>query len=369
MGTTKVGDFDIDQEEAIRLLRIPNPHGKPNSDVLRPFRNESDLVRVCSHRWIVDFGVGTSLEQASLFMGPFEYLTKHVKASREMNNDKWRRKNWWLLGRTLPDFRKATALKKRYIGTPTVAKHRIFVWLDSMILPDAKVIAIAYDDDYSFGILHSRSHELWTLANCGWHGIGNDATYNPTTCFQTFVFPDPSETQRLAIATAARDLEALRSRWLDPPEWTREEVLEFPGSIDGPWSRFVHEPDDRGIGTVRYPVLKPRTGAIGKELADRTLTNLYNKPPAWLEAAHRRLDEAGVRQRILATARSSPLAAPPPQPSPTRGEGVGGARPGRFGPPPPSWGRVGVGGWSRLVPESAGAPMRPSSPRTVGIPA
>jgi len=70
------------------------------------------------------------------------------------------------------------------------------------------------------------------------------------------------------------------------------EILEFPGVIDGPWSRFVHEPDDRGIGTVRYPVIKPGNQAIAKELADRTLTNLYNNPPSWLQAAHRRLDAA-----------------------------------------------------------------------------
>ena len=68
--------------------------------------------------------------------------------------------------------------------------------------------------------------------------------------------------------------------------------MEFPGSVDGPWSRFVIDTDERGIGTVRYPVLKPKSGAIAKELADRTLTKLYNTRPAWLEAAHRKLDAA-----------------------------------------------------------------------------
>ena len=140
-------------------------------------------------------------------------------------------------------------------------------------------------------MVHSQIHELWTLANCGWHG-GERGTYNPSTCFETFPFPEPTDEQRAAIGEAARDLDALRSRWLNPPEWTREEILEFPGSVDGPWSRFVHDPDDRGIGTVRYPVLKPRSGPIGKELADRTLTNLYNARPAWLDAAHRKLDAA-----------------------------------------------------------------------------
>jgi hypothetical protein len=48
----------------------------------------------------------------------------------------------------------------------------------------------------------------------------------------------------------------------------------------------------RGVGTVRYPRLVPRDDAAARELSKRTLTNLYNQRPAWLEHAHRRLDEA-----------------------------------------------------------------------------
>jgi hypothetical protein len=79
---------------------------------------------------------------------------------------------------------------------------------------------------------------------------------------------------------------------LIPPEWTREEVLEFPGSMDGPWARYVNDPDKRGIGTVRYPRLVAKDDECAKQLAKRTLTNLYNERPTWLDLAHRRLDEA-----------------------------------------------------------------------------
>ena len=72
----------------------------------------------------------------------------------------------------------------------------------------------------------------------------------------------------------------LRENWLNPPEWTMTRVLEFPGATDGPWSRFVVDPDARGIGTVRYPCVEPRNEECAKKLAKRTLTNLYNKRPA-----------------------------------------------------------------------------------------
>jgi hypothetical protein len=104
--------------------------------------------------------------------------------------------------------------------------------------------------------------------------------------------PYPASEQRLAIAAAAKELDDLRNRWLNPPEWTREEVLEFPGTVGGPWSRYVHDPDERGIGTVRYPRLVPQDEEAAEKLKARTLTNLYNQRPTWLDLAHRKLDEA-----------------------------------------------------------------------------
>jgi hypothetical protein len=117
---------------------------------------------------------------------------------------------------------------------------------------------------------------------------------NPALCFETFPFPEPTDAQRDAISEAAKELDRLRSNWLNPPEWTRTEVLEFPGSVDGPWKRYVDPAtvDERGIGTVRYPRLVPKDAETAKELKKRTLTNLYNQRPTWLDLAHRRLDEA-----------------------------------------------------------------------------
>jgi hypothetical protein len=94
------------------------------------------------------------------------------------------------------------------------------------------------------------------------------------------------------VAAAAKDLNEWRENWLNPPEWTVEKILEFPGSIDGPWARYVVKPDKNGIGTVRYPRLEPRDGDCAAKLKDRTLTKLYNERPAWLDLAHKKLDAA-----------------------------------------------------------------------------
>jgi hypothetical protein len=46
------------------------------------------------------------------------------------------------------------------------------------------------------------------------------------------------------------------------------------------------------IGTVRYPRVVAKDAECEKLLKKRTLTNLYNERPTWLDLAHRRLDEA-----------------------------------------------------------------------------
>ena len=48
----------------------------------------------------------------------------------------------------------------------------------------------------------------------------------------------------------------------------------------------------RGIGTVRYPRLVPKDDDCAKHLKKRTLTNLYNERPTWLDLAHQKLDAA-----------------------------------------------------------------------------
>ncbi|MCY4222485.1 MAG: class I SAM-dependent DNA methyltransferase, partial [Thiotrichales bacterium] len=168
------------------------------------------------------------------------------------------------------------------IATPTVSKHRLFVWLDGRICPDHQLIVIARDDDVTFGILHSRFHEAWSLRLGTSLGKGNDPRYTPTTTFETFPFPEglspdvpasryADDPQAVAIAEAARRLVSLRERWLNPPEWVE----------------WVDEPVP---GYPRRAV--SRDEAAAKELKKRTLTNLYNTRPQWLVDAHEALDAA-----------------------------------------------------------------------------
>ena len=282
-GDEKNGSFDISGDLAREWLRLPaNPNGRPNSDVLKPWINATDITRRPAGKWIIDFGPAMSEGDAALYEAPFAYVEKHVKPVRQRNRRKSRRDIWHRHGEPGLNMRKALKRVSRYIATPRVAKHRLFVWHDARTCPDTRVAVIARDDDTTFGILHSRFHEAWSLKLCSWHGVGNDPTYNPTTIFQTFPFPEgltpdipaadyANDPRAIAIAEAARRLVELRDRWLNPPEWVE----------------WVDEPV---AGYPKRPV--PTAIAPLKELRRRTLTNLYNERPQWLVDAHGALDAA-----------------------------------------------------------------------------
>ena len=299
LGSCKGGSFDVPEGEALTMLKSAgNPNGRPNSDVLRPVVNSSDLLRSTTPRWIID-NADLTLEEACGYQEPHAIVESRVKPSREKNRNKWLRDNWWRPQRMRPEMRTRTARLDRFVVTPTTAKHRVFVFLRSPTLPDHQLIVFPRSDDYFFGVLHSRVHEVWARAQgTQLRERESGFRYTPTTCFETFPFPWPPGEEPQddpvvqAIAQAAKELDTLRTNWLNPPEWTKEEILEFPGSANGPWQRYVHDPDANGIGTVKYPRTVPKDEASAKQLKKRTLTNLYNQRPTWLDLAHKKLDEA-----------------------------------------------------------------------------
>jgi hypothetical protein len=125
------------------------------------------------------------------------------------------------------------------------------------VLCNQQTLVFARDDDYFFGVLHSRPHELWARATgTQLREAESGFRYTPTTTFETFPLPwrpgyEPTGDPRVqAIASAARDLAEKRDRWLNPPDAGEAEPKRC------------------------------------------TLTNLYNERPTWLDLAHRRLDQA-----------------------------------------------------------------------------
>lgn len=254
VGATKKGPFDIDWATASSMISMPNNvNGRPNRDVVKPYLNALDVTRRNRNRWIVDFG-DMPLDQASYYEAPFEYV-KEVVLPLRVNHREARQQNaWWLHARTAPDMRQATQRLSRVLVSPIVARHRLFRWAPSSVHADHALAVFAREDDYFFGVMHSRIHELWSLRMGT--SLEDRPRYTPTTCFETFPLPWPpgceptGDPRVIAIAQAAKEIDVKRERWLNPPD-ASEAVLK-----------------------------------------KRTLTNLYNDRPQWLQDLHAALDRA-----------------------------------------------------------------------------
>lgn len=301
VATVKSGAFDVPGEVARKWIAIPNASGRSNAEVVKPWANGMDMTRRWSDTWIVDFGVAMDRVTAAQFEAPYAHLERLVKPMRTENKRPSYRDYWWLLAEPIPKMRRALAPLKRYLATPVLAKHRLFVWMHSAVLPDHQLVVIARADDANFGVLHSRFHELWAL-RLG-TSLEDRPRYTPTTCFETFPFPPglaPADTadQRteraaggcvipaglpvavrraaVAIALVGKHLSDLREEWLSPSTWCDRVPDVVPA----------------GLTRSPYPPRVVAKPGIEKELAKRTLTNLYNTRPQWLVDAHESLDHA-----------------------------------------------------------------------------
>jgi len=279
-GCKFVGPFDIDSDLARQWLSMPtNPNGRPNSHVLRRWINGMNITRRNDEKWIVDFGEMSEVD-AALFEAPFAYVHEQVIPKREESKSKAIREYpYWQFWNARLEMRLALAGFSRFIATPEVAKHRLFTFFDSSVLPSGSVYAIARDDDTAFGILHSRLHELWSLRMGT--SLEDRPRYTPSTTFETFPFPKglvpnipasdyADDPRALRIAKVANRLDELRNNWLNPPEWVERIPEVVPGYPDRIVAKLGHEAD----------------------LKKRTLTNLYNTRPAWLDNIHKDLDAA-----------------------------------------------------------------------------
>lgn len=255
VGVQRNGKFDLTEDEARKMLNIGgNPNGRSNSDVVKPWINALDIIGLPRKMFIIDFGTDMIISEAAKYEVPFNHVEKYVKPIRA----KLRRKNyvekWWLFAEARPGLRKAIANLSRYIATPLVSKHRVFIWMNSHVIPENLVVVIAREDDYFFGVLHSKVHQTWVLKKGT--ALEDRPRYSQSSTFETFPFPfspgkEPKNHPAVqSIGQSAKELIEQRDNWLGAEGLTENEKKK------------------------------------------RTLTNLYNEYPTWLRFAHKKLDEA-----------------------------------------------------------------------------
>jgi hypothetical protein len=233
-GVTKTGDFELKRKQANEMLASQNSSNYPNSNVIKPSINALDITEHPRNMWLIDF-YGLTEEEARYYEKPFEYTLEHVKPFRDRSRQRTLRDNWWLFERSRPAMRETIAPLNRFIATPLTSKHKLYVWITSPTLPDQANYVFAREDDYFFGVLHSRIHELWVRRKgTQLRESESGKRYSPTETFETFPFPwtlgnEPSEDDNehvKQVAIQARRLNSFRQNWLNPDKTIVETIGE-----------------------------------------------------------------------------------------------------------------------------------------------
>lgn len=210
--------FIVTPREAIHLGAGKRPG---LDDVIREYRNGRDLTARPRGVKVIDL-FGLDEEQVrDRFPEVYQHLLARVKADRQAQFEKSGTKDseeylrlWWLFGKPRQELRLALAGLSRYIATVETTKHRVFQFLDTSILPDNMLVAVASDDPHVLGVLSSHLHGVWALRAGGWLGVGNDPRYSKSRCFDPFPFPDSDDLQKQRISAIAEELDLHRKRVL-----------------------------------------------------------------------------------------------------------------------------------------------------------
>jgi hypothetical protein len=182
---------------------------------IRPYLNGRDLQQHSRGLMVIDlFGLDED-EVRRRFPLVWQHLHMHVLPARAVTADRTvdaaqYARDWWLHGKPRPELRKALTGLPRYIATVDTARHRVFSFLSPDVLVDDKIVVIASPDAFILGVLQSRTHVAWMLAQGNWLGAGNDAVYAKTQCFDPFPFPTATLAQRAEIGAIAEELDAHR---------------------------------------------------------------------------------------------------------------------------------------------------------------
>lgn len=195
--------FLMSEKEAARNLEIDPRHAA----VVKRYRNGQDLTSRPREMYVIDFALMDE-DEVRAYPVLYDIIRTRVKPERDANPREVRRKYWWRFGEPNQQFRIATAGLSRYVATVETAKHRFFMFLDSKIAPDNKLICICLADAFLLGIMSSMPHLAW--ARAAGSMLEDKPVYAKTRCFDPFPFPDPPKELREEIGRVAEALDQHR---------------------------------------------------------------------------------------------------------------------------------------------------------------
>ena len=175
---------------------------------IRPYLNGRDVMQRSRGVMVIDLFGLEEHEVRQRFPELYQHLLAAVKPERDLNRRDSYRRLWWVHGEPRKDLRPALAGLTRYIATVETSKHRVFQFVDTSIVPDNMLVAIASDRAFHLGVLQSRIHVLWSLGTGG--TLEDRPRYTKSNIFDPFPFPAASPEEVARIDSLAEELDATR---------------------------------------------------------------------------------------------------------------------------------------------------------------
>ena len=251
-GPIPAGAFYLTIDEAQGVIVRPEAN---YADVIRPYLNGDDITEDPEQRprrYVVDFGF-RALEEAEHYPAALAIVRERVKPARDTNRDRGFREFWWRFGRPRGEMRDAVAPLSRYIAGNRYGKRFLFTWQDLIVCPSDLTIVFAFEDDYAMGVLTSVVHQTWAQSEMS--TLDDRPRYTPTTCFETFPWPEPIDRDRTRIGALAAELVAARHAIT-----ARDQIgltTLYNGLDEGAWqdvARLHRELDHSVLAAYGFPV-------------------------------------------------------------------------------------------------------------------
>jgi len=202
-GPIPVGDFYLEPDKAREIL---DQKDAEYAEVVRPYLVGDDIAedpRQQPRRFVIDFGL-RPLQVAMEYPAALARVETRVKPARDQNKVKRRRDRWWLFGSPATEMRNAIESLPRYVAGNAQGKRFLFCWVDAAVCPSNLTNVFAFSDDYAMGVLTSSIHGAWAHSESS--TLEDRPRYTPTSCFETFPWPQPEEAARAEIGDLARRL-------------------------------------------------------------------------------------------------------------------------------------------------------------------
>jgi len=209
------------------------------SSVIHQYIGGKEILEDPRHlhrRYVINFG-DMSLEDAEGWPHLLSIVREKVKPKREAKGGDIAAWPWWRFWRSRREMIEALAPLSRYLVHPYTSSHLAFAFLPSKTLLAAPHLAFTFESSAAFGLLQSRSHEVW--ARFFSSTLKDDLSYSPSDCFLTFPFPRNWQT--------APTLEAAGKTYY---EFRAELMVRNDAGLTKTYNRF-HDPDNREPDIVK----------------------------------------------------------------------------------------------------------------------